>query len=284
MLTINNRTMQVQHIEKWAHRATVDYYIMFVKAWIPFNAWYKRECQQAGLSNLSDSSCISYICMNTNTFKTKILALLDGSDISALHFKFSIAKLHEALKSHVIPDMNHPINFSTMVPGITSTNLVDRNYRNLHYKVERLGTNSFSYDIVVEDLPTHATKYTKHLTKWKWNDIENDANYLHLSNACKGKIKEYFQEVNPNKPLDIVRQGKTLPNGTFQKPANSIEIGTDTGVFFTNNKDDIAKVLIHLLYKLRCEIFHGSLDPTEANEVIYEHAYNILFPLVKELY
>lgn len=276
--------MQYQHIDKWAHHACIDYYIQFVKAWIPFNAWYKRECNSARLPNLTDSSCILYLCNNTNTFKTKILSLLNGSNKDANCFKQSIANLYEALNSHIIPDINNPINFSTMVPGTTSTNLVDKSFRHYHYKVERLGTNSFTFNIVVEDSTTHVTKYSKHLNRWNWNDIENDTSYTLLnSNECKSKIKEFFYEVNPKKPLDIVRHGKTLPNGSFKKPCNSIEIGKDTGIFFTNNKDDIAKVLIYLLYKLRCEIFHGSLDPTVANMEVYEHAYNILFTLVKEL-
>ena len=31
------------HIEKWATQASIDYYMQFIKAWIPFNAWYKQD-------------------------------------------------------------------------------------------------------------------------------------------------------------------------------------------------------------------------------------------------
>ncbi len=38
-----------------------------------------------------------------------------------------------------------------------------------------------------------------------------------------------------------------------------------------------------MLYELRCKLFHGELDPTEANQDIYKYAYNIQNLLIKEL-
>ena len=31
------------HIDEWLKRSDEDFYTLFVKAWIPFNAWYKRD-------------------------------------------------------------------------------------------------------------------------------------------------------------------------------------------------------------------------------------------------
>lgn len=273
------------HIEKWAKRAAQDYYMLFVRAWIPFNAWFKRECYLGGITNLSDSNCISHICNNPNTFKTKILSLLDGNDKSSEEFKANLGALQNALMHHIIPEPATPLNFSTMIPDITSTNLIDQDFRTLHYRVERIIVgNSFQYEIHVEEKNTHATKYHKHINGWKIADIQSDPSFISLtSEECKKKIVEYFKEVNPQKPLDIVLQPRILADGSKQKPQHSIEMGKDSGVYFINDTDKIAKVLIRLLYKLRCEIFHGSLDPTEANMEIYEYAYKIQYELVKEL-
>jgi hypothetical protein len=272
------------HVEKWVERALPDYYMLFIKAWIPFNAWYKRECKLAGVTNLSDKSCINWICNNPNTVYNKVISLLTGTANKDERFRDDIASLQIALKNHIIPSVDHPLNFSTMVPEITSVPLIDVVFRTYKYKVERITVgNSFQYDIRVEDNNTHIAKYTKHLNKWDLNAIIADSNYQSLkSTECKKKILEYFKDINPSKPLDIVLTPMEK-DGVPQKPRNSIEMGHNTGVYFVKDTDKIAKVLIHLLYKLRCEIFHGSLDPSKANSEIYQYAYNIQLELVKEL-
>lgn len=273
------------HVESWVKQSKQDYYMMFVKAWIPFNAWYKRECKLAALPKTTDKACIQYLCDNSNPFKTKIISLLSNNDKEAKRFRNELAELHLALGRHIIPDPATPLNFSTMVPGITSPSFIEKDFRAYHYKVERKPVgNSYKYEIRVEDKETHAPKYTKTIDKWDETLITTDANYLALkSPECRTKILEYFNQVNPNLPLDIVKPVDILPNGSKKKPAHSIEISKDDDIYFSDQGDCVAKVLIHLLYKLRCEIFHGSLDPTQSNMEIYEHAYFIQYQLIKEL-
>ena len=74
-----------------------------------------------------------------------------------------------------------------------------------------------------------------------------------------------------------------MPDGTKQRPAHAIEISKDLDVYFIDDKEKIAKVLIRLLYQLRCEIFHGSLLPSSNNMEVYEHAYKIQYQLINEL-
>ncbi|MGD1922252.1 MAG: hypothetical protein ACFCAD_27165 [Pleurocapsa sp.] len=35
-------SLYTENSEKWKALASIDYFIHFVKAWIPFNAWYKN--------------------------------------------------------------------------------------------------------------------------------------------------------------------------------------------------------------------------------------------------
>lgn len=273
------------HVEKWVDRAEQDYFVMFIKAWIPFNAWYMRECSLAALPKINDSECIRHICDNPNVFKNKIISLLGGDNKESQIFRMEIAELHDALKRHIIPDPDSVINFSTMIPGVTSDPLVDRDFRSYHYKIERVPNgNSFNYSIRVENKATHSPKYSKHLTKWDLEQITTDNNYrLITSEECKHKILEYFECVNPKRPLDIVLPVRTLSDGTKKRPPKSLEISKEFDLYFINDTEKIAKVLIRLLYQLRCEIFHGSLLPTNSNQEVYEHAYYIQHQLIKEL-
>lgn len=275
------------HIEKWAERAKQDYYMLFIRAWIPFNAWFTREAILSNVVPANDKNCINHVCQTTNTFKTKIISLLSSTNIEGLEFRKEIARLHLALESHKIPDAISPISFTNTNIGITSSNIVQKDYRSNHYKVERIANtarNGFTFDIRVEDRVHHTAKYVKRLNKWKKDDILTDHSYMSLSSTeVKNKIIEYFEEVNPNKPYNLLLAPKRKADGTYIKPANSFVIDEASRIYFINDTDKIAQVLIHLLYNLRCEIFHGSLDPTDANEEIYKCAYNILYPLVKEL-
>jgi hypothetical protein len=36
-------TNNTANIKQWLEKSEVDYFTQFVKAWIPFNAWYRRE-------------------------------------------------------------------------------------------------------------------------------------------------------------------------------------------------------------------------------------------------
>lgn len=273
------------HVDTWVKQSNQDYYMMFVKAWIPFNAWYKRECKLAALPSTTDKECIQYLCENTNPFKTKIISLLSNNDKESKRFRNELAELHLALGRHIIPDPTTPLNFSTMVPGVTSPSVIVKDFRAYHYKVERISVgNSYNYSIRVEDKLTHAPKYSFTMKKWDESLISSDANYKALSSQeCKSKILEYFNQINPKLPLDIIKPVETLPDGSKKKPAHSIEISKENDVYFSDQKDSVAKVLIHLLYSLRCEIFHGSLDPTQSNMEIFEHAYFIQYQLIKEL-
>lgn len=275
------------HIEKWAERAKQDYYMLFIKAWIPFNAWYTREATLAGVTPANDKNCIRHICNSSNTFKTKILTLLSSPNIEGIKFRQEIALLHMALESHKIPDATCSISFTNTNIGITSTNIIQKDFRRYHYKVERIPKatgNGFTFEIRVEDKVHHIAKYVKVLSKWKKEDILTDHSFMSLaSDEIKNKIIDYFNEVNPNKPYNLLLPMRRKADGTYIKPTNAFVIDESNRIYFINDTDKIAQVLIHLLYNLRCEIFHGSLDPTEANEEIYQHAYNILYPLVKEL-
>ena len=92
--------------------------MQFIKAWIPFNAWYKRECKLARLPVLTDANCIEHVCNTTNTFKTRIITLLGGENRESEKFRELITDLHQELQAHVIPEPESPLNFSTMINEI----------------------------------------------------------------------------------------------------------------------------------------------------------------------
>ena len=97
------------------------------------------------------------------------------------------------------------------------------------------------------------------------------------------KIEECLKEIAPQKTISIVLKPKVKGNGFYSKPQNCITIDEVKNLYFVNNTDEISKSIIQIIYDLRCKLFHGELDPTNANIGIYEQAFYIQQMLIKEL-
>lgn len=269
------------HIGEWIKRSNEDFYMLFVKAWIPFNAWYHKEIRP--VAGKRDRDCIDYIAQHPNTYKNKILSFLNGTDRLSLQFQQELVDLHNALLRHTIPDNTAPINFKTTSIG-DAPSLIEEDFYKSHYKIERtVHGSSFHYDIRLEDKATHAPKYSKHFNDWKLEDLETDPNFLRLSESLQNRLRDEFKKVCIKAPRNIILDAIDAADGAKKRPLNSIEYGGYEKQYFINDKDKIAQVLIQVIYALRCQIFHGSLNPSESNLEVYEHAYQIQRMLIKEL-
>lgn len=270
------------HIPEWIERAAPDYYTLFIQSWIPYNAWYNREIvPHAGKS---DKECIAYMCDHPNDYKNKIISLLSTDDEDGAQFRKDVAQLHNALLSHTIPEIGRRISFSTMSQGNIAEHLVQQNYYSYHYKVERIPVgDDNTYDILVDDISTHAIKYTTHLgRRQNFDAVEHDSDFQNLSLTIQKKIREYFAKVNPNAPFDVVLQpiqrgSESLP------PFNCLVMDAKSHTYFVNDKDKVAQILIRLIYKLRCELFHGSINPKTANIDVFKYLFKVQSRLIKEL-
>ena len=270
------------HIDEWLKRANEDFYTLFVKAWIPFNAWYNRDISTPAGSN-TDRACINYICKNNNTYKDKILSYLRGTTRADLRFQQEMVDLHLALLSHQIPNAANPINFKTTTIFDDTHPLEDDDYYSVHYKIERIARgNGFDYDVKVTDRNTGALKFSHLFIKWKMEDLESHPDFAQFSEAIKDRLKKAFLAVYIKAPTNVIKQ-PVMRNGVESKPPHSVVYGKEEKAYFIDDEDRVAQVLIQLLYKLRCQIFHGELNPTSQNMEVYEHAYHIQKMLIKEL-
>ena len=85
------------HIKNWIDKSDPDYYIMFIKAWIPYNAWYMHNFYNEDERRINDKSIIRYIQNNPNKYKDKIISLINGNDDDSKQFKQRITLLHYQL-------------------------------------------------------------------------------------------------------------------------------------------------------------------------------------------
>jgi hypothetical protein len=273
------------YLENWIKKAELDFFTMFIKSWLPFNAWYMKDFYDETANRTSDRNIIDHLKNNSNRYRDKIIALLRGGDDDAMQFKGHLSQLHFELEAHSIPNEEERLSFSTI--NLSRNPLPQHVISHGHYdyKVEfrsALPRTQKRWVCTVISRKTSQTKHVVELFNWSLTDLHSDVDYIKIPIDKKGYLDACFQEMNPKKPEIIVvspeRQGSD-----YKQPRNSIIINEVKHLYFINNYELVSKVIIELLYELRCKLFHGELDPISANIGIYENAYHLQKVLIKEL-
>lgn len=258
------------HIDKWLllSEAETDFAILFVRAWIPFNAWYCNN-----YNDTSDRRCLDKIKTDTNQFRAKLIALLRGHDSEAEKFRAFLKDLHLALNQHPIPDAGPDrISFENIYfrknPKTVTAPLVKK--RNIEYKCELLSDNNVSAIAINTRKNPQEIKHNYRHTKYDLENFQNDLNSKVGNKEIRDTLLELFQEINPKRKENLIRSNKK----------NSLIIDN---VFFVHDVELLSQAIIEIIYQLRCKLFHGELQPSKNNLSVYEPAYNLLRILLKSL-
>lgn len=285
----NPRNNFSDNVDRWLSIADlkIDYYTQFIKAWIPFNAWYMVSYYDETISRTKDRDIIDHIKKHSNLYKNRIISLLSGNDSEANSFKFHFGRLHSELENHIVPHIDKRLTFTQLTIERNPINSHSINHRGLIYRVAFNSTLARTTNRVkceIFDSQRHNQNiYLDEIRGWDVDELNNSVNYIGLNPTRKDKLRICFEEVNPNKPINIVVFPERDRSGNFKQPRNSIEINRELNLYFINDVDLISKILIEMLYQLRCILFHGEINPTETNQGIYEHAYHIQKVLIQEL-
>lgn len=257
------------HIDNWITRAEPDFYTMFIKAWIPFNAWYFTE-----YSTKKDSIALKEIRNTKNKIRNRIEALLSNEDLDSKTFRFNLSKLHIELESRRIMNYGQIVSFKNiLIEDYLPSVATDNDRKGNIYKA--IPDKTKGYRAVILDKSSR-TLLDKTFNPYDLNALISDAQYIALSDTrIKEKIRLCYAAINPSNPISII--------STSNIKSDYILLDTDLKIKMVNDTELIAKSLINILYTLRCLLFHGELDPSETNQPIYENAFHILKALIKEL-
>lgn len=259
------------HIDKWLllSESETDFAILFVRCWITFNAWYCTHYQ-----NTRDRYCIDKIKEDGNQFRARLIALLDGNNLESKRFRYYIGQLHEILEGNPIPDATeNMVTFKNLYFRKNPVNVTTpiRVYRNHSYKVELKSNGEVDCVIVNNKNNRGSTIYNYSHNKYEQVHFENDINNnTSLAAYHKKTIKECFNEINPKKREDLISNSRTsyIAIGEFK---------------LINDSNLISKAIIEILYSLRCKLFHGEIQPSKNNLLVYEPCYYILRTLLPSL-
>ena len=281
------------YLENWIKMSDLDYFTMFIKSWLPFNAWYMKEFYDESTvpPRVTDRELINHIKNCSNRYRDKIIALLRNDDDDSRKFKAYLSALHFELGAHTIPNEEERISFSTI--NLDKNPLLQHvvSFGHHNYKVEFKILLPKTQKRWICEVITKRTGQTIHrveLFDWSLKELHSDADYRAIPLDKKQYFDGCFNEMNPKKPEPIImnpiRGGNSVGGiNVYAAPAGSMTIDEAKNLFFVKDYELIAKVIIQMLYELRCKLFHGELDPIAANLGIYQHAFHIQKTLIKEL-
>ncbi|MDY0278847.1 MAG: hypothetical protein RBQ97_12265, partial [Acholeplasma sp.] len=126
-------TTYTEYADKWKSLADIDFFTHFVKAWIPFNAWYKTFFPTLK----TDREAINSIKTNETSVKAVFLGFLIGNNEESVQFRSNLAHLHYCLNNTRIENNGRRVYFESFVIEMDRTCLTQTgNYRNINYHVQ----------------------------------------------------------------------------------------------------------------------------------------------------
>ena len=132
------------HLQNWINWSKPDFYSMFVKSWIPFNAWYMDGFYDESSGRTRDRDILDYIKDNPNKFRDKLVNLLNraGNNDEVEEFYYHLNLLDKELEAHTVVNRGRRIQFSNI--SLSSNNITSKiiEYRAYKYKCERITTPS----------------------------------------------------------------------------------------------------------------------------------------------
>lgn len=279
----------ISNIKQWMEDSEPDYYLLFVKAFIPYNAWYMMNFYNEDEKRTNDRSIIDFMKIakpGENRYKDRILTLLKGNNAEAKSFKKHLACLHFELRNHPIPNVDEAISFkqvyiaSKKPEDYAPITIGDYTYSCKHDETRPKKSPRWIIDVI--NTETLTTEYMVELFKASMSElVKNDAFIALPTDNMKEGVKTALNEMSPNKTDNLVKDELYSASGVA--PADSFVIGDSERVCLVNNTELIAKAVIQILYDLRCKLFHGEIAPTSEFKGIYKHAFFVQKMLIKNL-
>ena len=259
-------SLYTENSEKWIALADIDYFTQYVKAWIPFNAWYKNYYPALN----SDRDIINEIKSTPNSFRDRLESLLQGTGTENDVFKSHVANLHHELGRKLIRHKQERVSFEFIIVERNPNKLERFTRNNITYSAERGPNGRTEKEIQITVSGIRLILSHTQTNGYDLDDLRNQEQFNRLSVAQKTNLEACYKEINPYKPVNLL-------TGT---PEDCIQIGR---LMFANDYELVCKGIIEVLYILRNLLFHGEIVPDKDTKKIYEPAYHILRELIQTL-
>lgn len=260
------------HKDEWKALADIDYFGMFVKTYIPFNAWMNVSYPSLD----SDRAKINAIKNDSNPFRNKICSLLNSNNQEGSYFRSSIGELHDCLENHYIHNQDRRISFTSVIIGKNPQNLAEDTYRGIGYRVQYgNGTpGNTRTDVLIKNSSGTAILHISQLN-YDINELKSHSDFVALKQEDrKNRLLNCYKQVEPYIVKDFTTGFDINDTSKFYQCGN---------YKFIKEEENIAKGLIEIIYNMRNSLFHGELIPDNEANSTYGAAYKILRLLINAI-
>lgn len=259
------------NIDNWLRLAEPDYYTLFIRCWIPFNAWYVAEMPQ---HEKKDHLLIKELQDHPKSKpRLRIEYLLTHDDDESQKFQYHLIQLFHHLDKR-------SLHHNAVLLSLKSVELSTNNVKHAHlvdkygnkYKAE---VKTGFFEAVIVDKNSKTLLHYKH-PNHDIQHLKHDLKFIGLNDVkVQSNISNCYEAIDPTKPTELITNSKNK--------SDYITFESDKKLKFINDPATIAKACIKVFYALRCMLFHGEVDPTINNAAVFEHAFFMLNLVVKDL-
>lgn len=272
-----------QNLRRWIEQSDIDYITHYIKAWIPFNAWYNSE-----YANLNtDREKINRIKNVGNPIRNKINNLMEGDDQESQEFKSYLASLHNELVRTTINSNGQRIWFHTAMQTVNPQNQISENYNRLKYflRVDQQNRTVSNVQINLNKLNDNSRVFQYNHTEYDLNHLLQNQGYTRLSQRRQEQIRFYYQQLQPVLIENLIEGAPVVGNVAVQQnfydcDGHNFKRDPAENACYAHK---VCTALIEVLYQLRNVLFHGEIAPTTDNQKVYKNAYFCLKYLLEAL-
>jgi hypothetical protein len=262
-MAVNNTA----NVKQWLEQSDIDYFTHFVKAWIPFNAWYRHSYDKLE----HERDILEAIKVDGNRIRSRFIARIEGTDPDAEEIRNHIAALHRRLSADPLEDrQKRRISFENVCIGPNpKTKEVFPSYGFI-YTVERQKKPTRQVVCEVSKDGVVIETFTQ-LGDWDLEAIQAHADFLSLKDTDQSRMLECYRQANPFRFRSLIADA----SATSSLKMDSYKFVDDRAAIFAGSID--------ILYAMRNLLFHGELVPDSQANRTYEPAYHLLRHLIKTI-
>lgn len=274
-----------ENLKRWIEQSNIDYVTYFIKAWIPFNAWYNSH-----FTTLDGERPKINATKNTpNPVRNGISAYLENAGQEGDDFRSYLSALHHGLQNHILTSETGIISFHEIIKESNPKNLVDNETINrIKYFLKRedarrLGEIS-KIQVFLKD-HTNATFFQYEHTEYDFEHLKLSAtalaNFSALSPKQQEQVRIFYLQLTPIIVTNAIEISiKESPKNYYK--CDSFNFKRDTVDSYCRG-NYVCKSLIEALYQLRNILFHGELIPSDGIQPIYKNAYFLLKMILEKI-
>lgn len=254
-----------RNVQEWVKLIEVDWLGQYAKAWIAFNAWYRKHIGSQNSSG-RDRKIIQKLKSGEKEICSTIASFFMRPETESKAFQSNVAELQSLLAFTGIESDGRKITFEAIV-DYNHAKTINETVEETIYEI-KMNIEKSKRSVVVKD--ASGENIFCGTIALKSESLEQDENWF---KSVLAQTTHSLSAPQQETLMAFLKESSPIHNLLTGTENNCIEIGEFR---FVDNQNLIARALIEILYQLRNTLFHGEITPTPEIQKVYEPAYLIL--------